>query len=82
MYEFWYDYVKPKHNEKAKLCYRDIFIVYIKTNDIYIYINININIYIYIYIHIHIHIYIYKDIAEDVKTIFYYLNYELTCKKT
>ena len=43
MYEFWYDYVKPKHNEKAKLCYidRDIFIVYIKTDDyIYIYIYI------------------------------------------
>ena len=23
MYEFWYDYVKPKYNEKAKLCYMD-----------------------------------------------------------
>ena len=22
-YEFWYDYVKPKYNEKAKLCYMD-----------------------------------------------------------
>ena len=21
MYEFWYDYVKPKYDEKAKLCY-------------------------------------------------------------
>ena len=21
MYEFWYDYVKPKYGEKAKLCY-------------------------------------------------------------
>ena len=20
MYEFWYDYVKPKYDEKAKLC--------------------------------------------------------------
>ena len=20
MYEFWYDYVKPKYNEKVKLC--------------------------------------------------------------
>ena len=20
MYEFWYDYVKPKYNEKSKLC--------------------------------------------------------------
>ena len=23
MYEFWYDYVKPKYQEKAKLCYMD-----------------------------------------------------------
>ena len=23
MYEFWYDYIKPKYNEKAKLCYMD-----------------------------------------------------------
>ena len=38
MYEFWYDYVKPKYSEKAKLCYMDTdsFIVYIKTNDIFI----------------------------------------------
>ena len=37
MYEFWYDYVKPKHDEKTKLCYMDtdIFIVYIKEDDIY-----------------------------------------------
>ena len=21
MYEFWYDYVKPKYGKKAKLCY-------------------------------------------------------------
>ena len=29
MYEFWYDYVKPKHDENAKLCYmdKDSFIV-------------------------------------------------------
>ena len=24
MYEFWYDYLKPKYNDKAKLCYIDI----------------------------------------------------------
>ena len=32
MYEFWYDYVKPKYDEKTKLCYMDtdIFILYIK----------------------------------------------------
>ena len=37
MYEFWYDYVKPKYGKKAKLCWKDTdsFIVYIKTDDIY-----------------------------------------------
>ena len=34
MYEFWYDYVRPKHSEKAILCYivTDSFLVYIKEN--------------------------------------------------
>ena len=33
MYEFWYDYIKPKYQEKAKLCDMDTesFIVYIKS---------------------------------------------------
>ena len=33
MYEFWYDYVKPKYGKIAKLCDMDTdsFIVYIKT---------------------------------------------------
>ena len=37
MCEFWYDYVKPKYSEKAKLCYVgiDSFVVYRKTDDIY-----------------------------------------------
>ena len=37
MYEFWYDYVKPKNSEKAKLSYMDMdsFIVYIKADNIY-----------------------------------------------
>ena len=37
MYEFWYDYIKPKYGEKVKLCYMDTdsFIVYIKSEDIY-----------------------------------------------
>ena len=37
MLMFWYDYVKPKFCEKAKLFYADTdtFIVYIKTGDIY-----------------------------------------------
>ena len=32
MYEFWYDYVKLKYGEKAKLCYMgtDSFIVHVK----------------------------------------------------
>ena len=36
-YEFWYDYVKPEYNEKAKLCYvdTDSFLVYVQTEDIY-----------------------------------------------
>ena len=37
MYEFWYDYVKPKYGENVKLCYIDTgsFIIHVKTNDIY-----------------------------------------------
>ena len=35
MYDFWYDYVKPKYDAKAKLCYMDTDIVYTKTDDIY-----------------------------------------------
>ena len=37
MYEFWYDYIKPKYQYKAKLCYADTgsFVVYIKTEDFY-----------------------------------------------
>ena len=37
MYEFWYDYIKPKYQEKAKLCYMDTgsFIIHIKTEELY-----------------------------------------------
>ena len=37
MWEFCYDYLKPKYGEKAKLYYMDTdsFLVYIKTDDIY-----------------------------------------------
>ena len=37
MYEFWYDYIKLKHGEKAKFFYMDTdsFIVYIKIHEIY-----------------------------------------------
>ena len=40
MYEFWYDYMKPKYNDNVKLCYMDTdsFIMNIKTNDFYKYI--------------------------------------------
>ena len=32
MYEFWYDYIKPKFGDRAKLCYMDTdnFVIYIK----------------------------------------------------
>ena len=35
MYELWYDYIKPKYEDRAKLCYTDVdsFIIYIKTKD-------------------------------------------------
>ena len=34
MYEFWYDYMKPKYNDNVKLCYMDTdsFVIHIKTN--------------------------------------------------
>ena len=33
MYEFWYDCIKPKYGDKARLCYMDTdsFVMYIKT---------------------------------------------------
>ena len=35
MYEFWYDYIKPKYQDRAKLCYMDIdsFVIHIKAED-------------------------------------------------
>ena len=37
MYEFWYDYIKPKYQDKVKLCYMDTdsFVIYITTEDFY-----------------------------------------------
>ena len=37
MYEFWYDYMKPKYDGNVKLCYMDTdsFIMNIKTEDFY-----------------------------------------------
>ena len=36
-YEFWYDYVKLKYGEKARLCYMDTdsLIVHVRTDGIY-----------------------------------------------
>ena len=35
MYKIWYDYIKPKYGNRAKLCYMDTdgFVIYIKTED-------------------------------------------------
>ena len=40
MYEFWYNHIKPKYQDKAKLCYMDTdrFVIYIKTDEFYKYI--------------------------------------------
>ena len=37
MYKFWYDYIKPKWGDKARLCYVDTenFVIHIKTEDFY-----------------------------------------------
>ena len=36
-YEFWYDYIKPKYGDRAKLCYADTdsFFIYIITKDFF-----------------------------------------------
>ena len=38
IYQFWYDYLKPKYREKSKLSYMntDSVMVYLKTEDIYV----------------------------------------------
>ena len=37
MYKFWYEYIKPKYGDRAKLCYidTDSFIIHIITEDFY-----------------------------------------------
>ena len=37
MYKFWYNYIKPKYGDKARLCYMDTdsFVIYIETEDFY-----------------------------------------------
>ena len=36
-YEFWYDYIKPKYQDRAKLCYTDTdkFVIHFKTEYFY-----------------------------------------------
>ena len=36
-YEFWYNYIKPKYGDNARLCYMntDSFVIYIETEDFY-----------------------------------------------
>ena len=38
MYKFWYDYIKPKYEDRAKLCYTDTdsFIIHIIAEDIFV----------------------------------------------
>ena len=38
MYKFWYDYIKPKYEDRAKLSYTDIesFIIHIITEDFFV----------------------------------------------
>ena len=37
MYNFWYEYIKPKYADNAKLCYMDTdsFVIHVKTNDFF-----------------------------------------------
>ena len=37
MYEFWYNYIKPKYRDNTRLCCMDTdsFIIYIETEDLY-----------------------------------------------
>ena len=37
MYEFWYDYIKPKYGDRTKLCYTDTgsFVIHIQSEDFY-----------------------------------------------
>ena len=37
MFQFWYDYIKPKYQDIAKLWYMDTdsFLIHIKTEDFY-----------------------------------------------
>ena len=38
MYKFWYDYIKPKYEDRSKLCYTDTdsFIILIITEEFFV----------------------------------------------
>ena len=46
MYKFWYDYIKPKYGDGAKLCYTDTdsFIIHIMIEDFFEYISDDVKI--------------------------------------
>ena len=45
MYEFWYDYIRPKYEDKVKLCYMDTdsFVMMIETEDFFKDINSDVD---------------------------------------
>ena len=44
MYEFWYGYIKPKYDDKIKLCYTDTdnFVTEVKIEDLYVDISVDV----------------------------------------
>ena len=41
MYKFWCDYVKPKYEDRSKLCYTDTnsFFIHVKTEELFVHIS-------------------------------------------
>ena len=44
MHKFWYDYIKPKYEDRSKLCYtdNDSFIIHVITEDFFVDIFVDI----------------------------------------
>ena len=44
MHKFWYDYIKPKYEDRSKLCYtdNDSFIIHVITEDFFVDISVDI----------------------------------------
>ena len=78
MYEFWYDYMKPKYGNDVKLCYMDTdsFIMNIKTNDFYEDIANDVE-NRFDTSNYEVTNYFYEDIANDVENRFDTSNYEV-----